>query len=268
MTSYNFNLLAIGAHPDDVEISCGGLLIKSAKKGYKTAAVDLTQGEMGTRGSVSVRAKETAKASKILGLKHRENLKLPDCGLDQAGQVDLTDADSSQLSRVVEMLRRLRPEIVMVHFNMCRHPDHIAASQLVSKAIFYAALRKYRVAGQKKSAGDVYVPRQFLLYQTRYEFRPSFVVDISEVFAQKLKAIDAYGSQIGTDRKYKHEPQTILSSASNRDLFELRARQYGAMIGTTYAEPYLMRNLLKLDDPVEHFSKTLSDATLIYPEVL
>lgn len=254
MSEYSFDLLAFAAHPDDAEISCGGLLAKSAKSGYTTAIVDLTQGEMGTRGSIEMRAQESAAASKILGIKYRENLKLPDGAIDRIGQAKDLSGDTSQLAAVVGALRRLRPEVLAIQYPKCRHPDHIAAGELITKAVFFSGLTNYKVKSLSAGENERFTPRQVIYYQTRVDFQPSFVVDISDLYETKVAAIKAYASQLGLDNS--KDPGTLLSSPLTFGAIEGRDRYNGALIGCSYGEAYLCLNTVSVGDPVKHFRNT------------
>jgi len=265
MTDYLFDLAAFGAHPDDVEFSCAGLLIKLGRLGYRTAVVDLTEGEMGSRGDVPLRRKEAAAAAAVMGLAHRENLGLPDGSLNGYASASPEGADSAQLQKTVSCLRRLRPEVVVIPYGKCRHPDHAAASMLLTRAIFMAGLHKYHP--EEKA----YVPNQVVYYQMRYQFRPSFVVDISEVSREKLQALQCYSSQLGLGREGKFEsdpaaPETLIASPLTLSSLEARDRYFGAMIGTTHAEAFLTRNAVPVDDPVAHFRRNSGKAALVFPE--
>lgn len=144
--SEQLDIVAFAPHPDDAEIGCGGTLIKLARLGYRTGIVDLTRGEMSSAGDLQTRATETAAASKILGLSHRENLELADAWLDPHAGSDLPDETREQLSpvtKVVEALRRLRPELVLIPYGVDRHPDHVAASELLLRAAFLAGNKKF-----------------------------------------------------------------------------------------------------------------------------
>ena len=250
------DLLAFGAHPDDAEISCGGLLAKAAAQGYGTAIVDLTRGEMGTRGDVATRQKEAEAAAKILKLTARYNLALPDCAIDRLGTPNDLDADDSQLAKVVACLRTLRPEVVLVQYPKCRHPDHIAAGELITKAIYFAGLAKYMVKGLSSAENERFSPRQVIYYQTRVEFQPSFGVDTSAYFDLKLEAIKAHASQLGLDQSAA--PSTLLSSPQTLSAIEARDRKNGALIGAQYGELFLTANLLALADPLKHFRENPS----------
>ncbi len=229
------DLLAIAAHPDDVELTCGGTLLKMVELGYRTGILDLTRGEMGTRGTPEIRVREAAAAARTLRIRHRENLGLPDAGLA------VTDEFKS---RVAEVIRRLRPRTVILPYWEGRHPDHSNASRLAYEGCFVAGLKRYPLSGQ------AFRPFK-ILYSTVYcDVRPSFVVDISDQFDRRRKAINCYGSQFrpkGRARKSK----VFLPLDQLENEVNLVARHFGQMIGVRYAEPFLVREIMQVEDVVK-----------------
>ncbi len=228
------DLLAIAAHPDDVELTCGGTLLKMARRGYKTGILDLTAGEMGTRGTPETRAKEAAKAAKILGVVWRGTLGVPDSDVQPARQHKL------KLARVI---RELCPKTVILPYWQARHPDHYHASTLGYEGCFLAGLKQLPIEG------DPYRPFK-ILYSTSYaDVRPTFVVDITKEFEQRRKAILAFGTQF---RPAKRAPKSKVFLAIDRleDEMNQLARHYGQMIGVKYGEPFLTKELLQVDDVV------------------
>lgn len=247
--SYGLEVLAFGPHPDDVELCCGGLLLNMADRGYRTGVVDLTRGELGSNGTPELRAKEAAAAAAVLGLAHRENLGLPDGWIHPWSAYDSAPDERtarSHLARVVEALRRLRPEVVLVPWHEARHPDHRATSALLTKALFFAGVQKFATA----PATGRFRPRQVLFYQMRYRFRPSFVVDISDVIARKQEAIRCYASQF---QRTSESAATLINSSMAVQAVEAKDRYYGAMIGASHGEPYLCHNTLGMRDPLDFF---------------
>lgn len=228
------DLLAIGAHRDDVELTCGGTLIKAAAQGYRTAVIDLTQGEMGTRGSVELRAKEASRAADVMGLAARENLNLPDAGI-----VNTPDT-RAMLARLI---RRYQPRVVLAPSRHGRHPDHGVSAQLVRDACF--------VAGLAKIAPEVpkYRPHKVvhcLAYRQDFD-RPSFVVGISDEFDRKLEAVRCYASQFdGATQAGEVYP----NGEPLYDVLRHYAAYYGALIRTRYGEPYETTELMRVDDVV------------------
>jgi len=216
------DLLAIGAHPDDVEISCGGTMALASAQGLKAGILDLSAGEMGTNGTPEIRAAEATEAARILGSRGRWNAGLPDGGLDAH--------DPEQVRGVVEWIRRLRPDVVLVHFPRDRHPDHVAAAELVDRASYLAGLRRYA------SPGEAFRPRVRYHYASRIGFEPSFVVDVTSVWEVKRSSILAHKSQV--TREASDARPTPLNRSGFLEFVESRARHYGGMIGVGYGEPF------------------------------
>jgi bacillithiol biosynthesis deacetylase BshB1 len=230
----SLDLLAIAAHPDDAELTCGGTLLKMAQLGYKTGILDLTAGEMGTRGTPEIRAREAANATKLLRVSWRETLGVPDSDVQATRQHKL---------RLAAVIRNLRPRTVILPYWEARHPDHYNASTLGYEGCFLAGLK------QLPLEGEAYRPFK-ILYSTSYaEVRPTFVVDISAQYEQRRKAILAFGSQF---RPKKGEPKSKVHLAIDRLEAEMSqlARHYGQMIGVRYGEPFLQKELIKVEDVV------------------
>ncbi|GAC1635379.1 MAG: bacillithiol biosynthesis deacetylase BshB1 [Candidatus Acidiferrum sp.] len=229
----NLDLLAIAAHPDDVELTCGGTLLKMAQAGYKTGILDLTAGEMGTLGTPETRAKEAALAAKILKVKYRGTLGVPDS--------DVVASREHKL-RLATTIRELRPRTVIIPYWEARHPDHYNASTLCYEGCFLAGLKQLPIPGEP------FRPHK-ILYSTAFTHaRPTFVVDITAQFAARHKAIQAFRSQFkGTTRKRK------VFLAIDRLEYEMNqiARHYGDMIGVQYGEPFLQKEMMKVNDVVE-----------------
>jgi len=232
--TYGVDVLAFGPHPDDVELFCGGTIIRLGQLGYATAVVDLTRGEQATGGTLEERARETEAASAELGLAFRDNLQLPDTGLAPVPE---------QLAAVVGVLRRRRPELVLVPWIEDRHPDHGAAGTLVTRALYFAGVRKYA-----PEHGERFVPRQVLYYATRTRITPSFIVDTSAAAARKARAIACYASQLT-----RGAVATLISSPRATDAIDARDRYYGSMIGASHGEPLRSPNTPGLIDPVRQF---------------
>ena len=228
------DLLAIAAHPDDVELTCGGTLIKMARRGYKTGILDLTAGEMGTRGTPETRAKEAAKAAKLLGVAWRGTLGVPDSDVQPSRQYKL---------ELAGVIRKLRPKTVILPYWQARHPDHYHASTLGYEGCFLAGLK------QLPTEGEPHRPFK-ILYSTSYaDVRPTFVVDITKEFEQRRKAILAFGSQF---RPANRSPKSKVFLAIDRleDEMNQLARHYGQMIGVKYGEPFLTKELMQVEDVV------------------
>src|SRR5205823_8842109 len=228
------DLLAIAAHRDDVELTCGGTLIKAARQGHRTAVLDLTQGEMGTRGSPAGRAAEASQAAELMGLAARENLDLPDAGITN---------DPATRERVARVIRRYEPRVVIAPAPTGRHPDHIVTSQLVRDACF--------VAGLAKLAPDVPKHRPHKVVHT-LSFRqdatkPTFVVDISDEFERKLEAVRCYDSQFsGATQAGEVYP----NGEPLYDMVRHYAAYYGALIRRRYGEPFFAAETMLVDDIV------------------
>jgi bacillithiol biosynthesis deacetylase BshB1 len=229
------DLLAIAAHPDDVELTCGGTLIKMSERGYKTGILDLTAGEMGTRGTPETRAKEAARAAKFLKVKWRGNLGVPDSDVQASRQHKL---------RLAAVIRELRPKTVILPYWEARHPDHYHASTLGYEGCFLAGLR------QLPLDGEAYRPFK-ILYSTAYaNVRPTFVVDITRQYEKRRLAIAAYGSQF-RPKKNQKKGNVRLAIDSLEDEMNQLARHYGQMIGVRYGEPFLTKELMSVEDVVE-----------------
>jgi N-acetylglucosamine malate deacetylase 1 len=230
MPDSTLDILAIAAHRDDVEQTCGGTLLKAAKRGQRTGILDLTQGEMGTRGTADDRACEAAEAAKILGVSWRRALDIPD------GRVENTWENRL---KVASAIRETRPRVVILPYWKGRHPDHYTCSTLGYEACFLAGLKKLNLPG---------VPhRPFkIIYATLYyDIRPTFVVDISDQFEQKLASIFAYKSQFSDQEAGK---DLFPAHDEIRARVESMARFYGALGGVTHAEPFIQKEVGLVDD--------------------
>jgi bacillithiol biosynthesis deacetylase BshB1 len=232
------DVLAFGPHPDDVELFCGGTLIRLAELGHPTALADLTRGEKASHGTPEERARETEAASAELGIAFRDNLGLPDTELA---------ATPDQIARVVAELRRRRPELVLAPWLEDRHPDHAAAGALITRAVMFAGVRNYA-----PEAGPRFVPRQLLYYAMRHRMAPSFVVDTSPAAARKARAIACYASQLArrSDAGPGDADPTLISAPGAIAAIEARDRYYGSMIGTSHGEPLRSPATLGVVDPL------------------
>lgn len=260
--AYGLEVLAFGPHPDDVELFCGGLLARMAGLGYRTGIIDLTRGEKSSRGTPETRAAETEAASRVLGLSVRENLGLPDGWINPWAGFEAPEAERARtapVARVVEVLRRLRPELVLVPWQQERHPDHEATSALVTRALFFASVRKF----ETEPPSAPFTPRQVLYYPMRHLAEPSFVVDVTAAFEQKMAAIRCYASQV---EPRADGPQTLVGSPLSLTSLEARDRFYGARIGVSHGEPYVLRETLGLSDPLDHFRRNTFARPLFFPE--
>jgi bacillithiol biosynthesis deacetylase BshB1 len=228
------DLLAIAAHRDDVELTCGGTLAKAVRAGHRVGIIDLTQGEMGTRGDAATRAAEAERAAKTLGISVRLNAGMRDAHLQN---------DEASRKKIVELIRRARPRVVILPFPVGRHPDHRIASELGRDACFLAGLSKYAPG----TGGDAHRPYK-ILYSLAYRedpVKPSFVVDISDVFELKMEAIRCYASQFsGAKAAGEIHP-------TGQDLYELirvQSAHYGSLIRRRYGEPFYTAETQEVDD--------------------
>jgi bacillithiol biosynthesis deacetylase BshB1 len=232
------DILAIAAHRDDVEQTCGGTLLKMAQRGHRTGILDLTQGEMGTRGTAQDRAQEAADAAKILRVAWRQALDLPD------GRVENTWENRLKVARVI---RDLRPRVAILPYWEGRHPDHYTASTLGYEACFLAGLTKVALTKQGPTDDPLPPHRPFkIIYATLYyDIRPTFVVDISEHFEARFQALMAYKSQFSDQDAGK---DLFPAHAEIRARIESMARFYGQLGGVTYAEPFLQKEVGLVED--------------------
>jgi N-acetylglucosamine malate deacetylase 1 len=228
------DLLAIAAHRDDVELTCGGTLIQAVRRGHTTAIIDLTQGEMGSRGSAELRATEASRAAEILEVSARENLALPDAGIVN---------DPTTRTLLARAIRRFAPSVVIAPALEGRHPDHRVTAQLVRDACFMAGLAK--VVPELPP----HRPRKILHCLTyRQDFvRPSFVVDISDVFEQKMEAIRCYGSQFD---EAIQAGEVYPTGEPLYDVIRSQASYYGSLIRCRYGEPFFTTEMVRVDDVV------------------
>lgn len=226
------DLLAIAAHRDDVELTCGGTMRRAADQGYRTAILDLTRGEAGTRGSAELRASEADAAARLLGVAERRNAGLPDARL----------ANTDDMRRiVVEHLRVLAPTVVILPYPVGRHPDHRVASELGRDACYLAGLAKY------DAPGPPHRPHK-ILYALAYRedpVKPTFVVDITDQFARKLEAIRCYASQFEGARA---AGEIFPTGQDLYSLVEVQSAHYGSLIRVRYGEPFFTHETVRVDD--------------------
>lgn len=229
------DLLALAAHRDDVELTCGGTLLHAAAQGYHTAILDLTAGESGTRGSAAIRGEEAAAAARVLGVAERRNAGLPDAHLQNTEEARRV---------VVEQIRALAPRVVILPFPVGRHPDHRITSELGRDACFLAGLSRYPAAGAPH--------RPFkILYSLAYRedpVKPTFVVDISDHFARKLEAIRCYASQFDGATS---AGEIFPTGQDLYSLIETQAAHYGSLIRTRYGEPFFTHETVRVDDVMQ-----------------
>lgn len=228
------DILAIGAHPDDVELGCGGTIAKLISEGKKIAVIDLTEGELGTRGTNETRALESAEASKILGISARENLKMKDGFLENSEEYQL---------RIVKMIRKYQPEIILCNTIEDRHPDHAKAAKLVSDAAFLSGLVKIETELEGKSQVQ-WRPKHVFHYIQWKHIEPDFVVDISKFLDKKIEACLAYKTQFYDPSST--EPMTPIATKDFLESLTYRAQDLGRLSGVEYAEGFTTEKLLAI----------------------
>lgn len=234
----SLDILAFGAHPDDVELGASGTLIRAARGGASTGVITLTRGEMGTRGTTGARSAEFDAAAGVMGLAHHEMLSLPD------GR--LAPDEPSRLA-VIREIREHRPRVVLLPWPEDRHPDHDAASRIIQDASFLAGLRRLDT-GQ-----EPHRPSELVYYMAAWEFEPSFVVDISGFIEEKKRAVLCYKTQVFNAGFEGKDPPTFIASEHYQELLLSRMAHYGRLIGKKYGEPFRIRGLLEVKDLVEAF---------------
>jgi len=233
MTRMELDVLSIAAHPDDTELTCSGTIMKMAVAGYKAGVLDLTAGETGTRGSPELREREASRAKRVMGLAHRENLFIPDSGVEHLREYKL---------KIAGRIRALKPQTVILPYWEGRHPDHYTTAQIGYEACFLAGLKNLPLEGIP------WRPRN-IIYSTLYvpAVRPTFVVDITEQFEKKLRAILCYSSQFSR----RQDTQNLFPSRADlRERVGSLARHFGLMIGVKYGEPFVTREVAAVQDIV------------------
>jgi len=229
------DILAIAVHPDDAELGCAGTLMMEKSRGKKVGIVDLTRGELGTRGSAEIRHKESARAAEIMGLDLRENLGMADGFFQNDGQ---------HQRLLIGAIRKYRPEIVLANALADRHPDHGRAGHLISNACFLSGLRKIVTADAEGNAQEAWRPKYVFHYiQDRY-YDPSFVYDVTPVFDRKVEAVKAYSSQFHSEGYDSSEPQTYISTPEFLNAIIGRHAMFGKMIGVPYAEGFITEKMI------------------------
>ena len=230
------DVLAIGAHPDDVELTCGGTIIKLVKQGRRVGILDLTEGELGTRGDRKSRAREAAKAAEVMGVALRENLKLPDGNIESRLENRLS---------LVRAIRTWQPDILLFPYSVDRHPDHERAHVLCREAWFSSGLQKVATSVRGRSQAP-FRPRAYYHYMQWYEFVPSFIVDVTAEFEQRMETMRAYRSQFYDPAS--RERETVLSTPEFLDMIRTRLEYYGDRIGKKYGEPFFSPASLEVKD--------------------
>ena len=223
------DLLAIGVHPDDVELGCSGTIINEIKNGKKAGVLDLTQGELGSRGSIETRYEEAAKAAMIMGVSVRENLKMRD---------GFFKNDEEHQIKLIVAIRKYQPEVVITNSLRDRHPDHGRAAKLTTDSCYLSGLRKVETKDERGDQQEPWRPKYIFHYiQDRYH-EPDFIIDISDVFEQRMEAIKAYTTQFYNPDNEDDGPQTYISTSAFLDSIVARARVIGKKIGVQYGEGF------------------------------
>jgi bacillithiol biosynthesis deacetylase BshB1 len=230
------DVLAFGAHPDDVEMSCGGTLAKLVSEGRKVGIIDLTRGELGSRGTAEIRDKESENAAHILGVHVRENLCFRDGFFLE---------DDAHLYKVIEIIRKYQPEIVLCNAIIDRHPDHGKGARLVRNAVFMSGLVKIETS-YKETKQENWRPKRFFHYIQDHNLAPDFVIDISDFYEQKMASVGAHKSQFYNPNST--EPKTYISTPDFWDFFQSRAHNTGHIIGAKYGEGFMAETPLKVGD--------------------
>jgi bacillithiol biosynthesis deacetylase BshB1 len=224
------DILAIGVHPDDVELGCSGTLLNENRLGKKTGIVDLTQGELGTRGNIATRYEEAAQAAKILGVAVRENLKMRD---------GFFVNDETHQRLLITAIRKYQPDIVLANILDDRHPDHGRAGHLIADACFLSGLAKIETTDEQGNAQARWRPKQVLHYLQDWYHEPDLLIDITAVFEQRMQSILAYQTQFHTKKEGADGPQTYISTPGFLEAVTARARLMGKRIGVQYAEAFV-----------------------------
>jgi N-acetylglucosamine malate deacetylase 1 len=235
--SDSVDLLFFGAHPDDLELSAGATIAKVIAAGARAGMIELTHGEMGTRGNARTREREARAAAKILGIDLRVQLDFGDGGLRTGREQEM---------ELIEVIRRFSPKVVFAPWPDERHPDHVRAGQIVTDASFYAGLRQLRT----KSAA--HRPQAVIYYLQNYVVPPSFIVDVTETWKTKMRAIGAFKSQFFNPRS--KEPSTKLSDRKFIEMIDARGKHFGAMIGVSYGEAFVTKLPPRVDDIVAAYA--------------
>ena len=232
------DILAIAVHPDDVELGCSGTLMMEKGKGKKVGVVDLTRGELGTRGTAELRRQEAANAAQIMQLDARENASMAD---------GFFTNDAAHQRRLITYIRKYQPEIVLANALDDRHPDHGRAGHLIADACFLSGLRKIETSGESGDPQPHWRPKYIFHYiQDRY-YQPSFVYDITPVFERKIASVQAYSSQFFSTDYGQGEPQTYISTPGFLQSVIGRHAMFGKMIGVEYAEGFISEKMIGID---------------------
>ncbi len=235
----NADVLVIGAHPDDIELACGGTVAKLVRQERTVALCDLTQGELGTRGTKTIRMREAARAAEVLGVVTRRNLQIPDGGIEM---------NKKNLLRIITLIREIRPSLLIIPYGVERHPDHVHTSELCREAWYYSGLQKIktRLGGKPQ---ERHRPHHYFEFMQWMEFEPAFIVDITDTFDLKMKSVRAHASQFYNPES--KEPETKLSRPDFLEVIETRCRYFGSKIGMKYGEPFMSKWSLGINNPFD-----------------
>jgi bacillithiol biosynthesis deacetylase BshB1 len=231
----NLDVLIFAAHPDDAELSMGGTIAKLSLNDLKVGIIDLTRGELGTRGTAESRQKEAFNAALSLNVALRENLEIPD------GDIQNT---KENVLKIIMKIRNYKPKIIFAPYFNDRHPDHIDASHLIKRAMFSTGLSKIKTF-DKEIPQNHFRPQKLFYYMQTYTFEPSFIIDISDTFPQKMKSVECYSSQFHNPKS--KEPETFISRPEFIKYIKSRAEYYGFSIGKMYGEPFYCEEKIELD---------------------
>jgi bacillithiol biosynthesis deacetylase BshB1 len=231
------DVLAVGAHPDDVDMIAGGTVLKLKDRGKSVVIVDLTRGEMGTRGSPDLRAEEALSAAQVLGVEDRIILDMGDGRLEN---------NEENRRRLIEIIREYRPRIVMGHYWEDLHPDHVAAGWLLRSVMYPCGFANY------PADGEPFRPNEFLYFMAHFTFTPSFIVDVTDYHEKKMEAVRCFGSQLHAPGNA--EPATNIAQPDFLKKLEGRARHFGNMIDRTFGEPFYVLRSVPMLDPVDHYA--------------
>ena len=231
------DVLAIGVHPDDVELGCSGTLIKEVKRGKKAGVIDLTQGELGTRGTIETRFQEAEEAARIMGVSVRENLKMRD-GFFQN--------DEAHQLQLIQTIRKYQPEIIIGNILEDRHPDHGRAGQLIYDACFLSGLKQVKTNNEEGREQEKWRPKQLLHYLQDRFYEPDVIIDITEVWEQRLQSIKAYKTQFHNPGS--NEDETYISSPEFLESIIARARLLGKRIGVRFAEGFISKKSIGINN--------------------
>jgi len=235
MPDTKLDLLAIGVHPDDVELGCSGTIINEIRNGKKVGVLDLTEGELGSRGTIETRYAEAAKAAMVMGVSVRENLKMRD---------GFFKNDEEHQRKLIIAIRKYQPEIIITNSLSDRHPDHGRAARLTSDSCFLSGLRKVETNNEHGEAQEPWRPKYLFHYiQDRYH-EPDFIIDITDVFEQRMEAIKSYTTQFYNPDNEDDGPQTYISTSAFLESVMARARVIGKKIGVEYGEGFNTEKIL------------------------